>query len=119
MSQEKDAYQKLVEGFTLLGQGLQEINDAKQTLPINILVSKLVGRLGLNDPEIIDELSMLRFAVVNKDYGLEKLTALVMGFDGPVEEPIGAPEVTEEPVAESTKEPIAAPEVTDEPVEAK
>lgn len=73
-------YQKLLDGLTLIGQSLQEINASKEPLPINILVSKFVGILGLNNPEMVDELSLLRFAIQNEDPYLVKTSALVMGF---------------------------------------
>ena len=74
-----DSYEKLVEGFLLIGEALQEINESENNYPINLLVSKLVGNMGFNDPEALEELTMIRFAVENEDYSLEKLTAQVMG----------------------------------------
>ena len=79
MTKDLDSYEKLVEGFALIGEGLQEMNADGTSYPIKILVSKLVAKMGFNNEDALDELSMIRFAVENKDYSLEKLTSRVMG----------------------------------------
>jgi len=76
---ELDSYEKLVEGFLLIGESLQEINESDNVYPINLLISKLIDKMGFNSPEALEELTMIRFAVDNKDYSLEKLTAQMMG----------------------------------------
>jgi hypothetical protein len=75
----KDAYEMFIEGLSLVGESLQLLNTNKDNFPIKLLISKLVSRLGLNNPELLEELTMIRFAVENKDYSLEKLTAQIMG----------------------------------------
>ena len=82
-----DSYEKLVEGFLLIGESLQEINKDENPYPINILISKLISKMGFNDADAMEELTMIRFAVENKDYSLEKLTAQVMGKAKPSDEP--------------------------------
>lgn len=74
-----DAYEKLVEGFYLIGEGLQESAEDGKNYPIKLLISKLIGKMGFNNPDALEELSMIRFAVENNDYTLEKLTAQVVG----------------------------------------
>ncbi len=79
MAEKLDSYEKLVEGFLLIGESLQEINEAEENHPINLLISKLIGKMGFNDPDALEELTMIRFAVEKKDYSLQQLTAQVMG----------------------------------------
>ncbi len=83
MAKEKelDSYEKLVEGFLLIGESLQALNEDGTNYPIKLLISKLIDKMGFNNPDALEELTMIRFAVENKDYNLEKLTAQVMGSE--------------------------------------
>lgn len=74
-----DAYAMFIDGLSMVGESLQLLNEDKTNFPIKLLISKLVSRLGLNNPELLEELTMIRFAVENKDYTLELLTAQIMG----------------------------------------
>jgi hypothetical protein len=87
MAKELDSYEKLVEGFILIGESLQEINAAEDNKPIDLLISKLISKMGFSNADALDELSMIRFAVAEKDYSLEKLTAQVMGKGKKKDEP--------------------------------
>ena len=78
IEKEKDCYTKLVEGFSLVGEALQEMQDDDKPYPIKLLISRMVGRMGLNNQELLDELTMIRFAVENNDYSLDKLTAYML-----------------------------------------
>ena len=82
-----DEYEKLVEGFLLIGESLQAINENEDNFPIKILISKLITKMGFNNPDALEELSMIRFAVENKDYTLELLTAQIMGKGKVEDEP--------------------------------
>ena len=80
-SSEMDSYECLVEGFLLIGESLQALNEDGTNYPIKLLISKLIDKMGFNNPDALEELTMIRFAVENKDYNLEKLTAQVMGSE--------------------------------------
>lgn len=75
-------YKKLVEGLTLLGEGLIEIGASNENPPIKLLVAQLMSKLGFNDPEVGELVAMIRFAVENDDLSLEKLTASIAGGKG-------------------------------------
>ena len=72
-------YKKLVDGIDMMGEALIEIGNSKDAKPIKLIVSRLINNMGFNNPEIGDDIAMLRFAVENDDESLEKLTASITG----------------------------------------
>lgn len=72
-------YKKLIDGFDMISEALIEIGADKENLPVKLIVARIVAGLGFNNPEIGDDIAMLRFAVENDDLTLTKLTARVMG----------------------------------------
>ena len=74
-------YKKLVDGFAMIGEALQEIGESKETPQVKLLVGQLTKRLNLADPELGEIIAMIRFAVENDDLELKKLTAQLMGSD--------------------------------------
>ena len=68
-------YEKLVQGIDAMGEALIAIGRSPDNKPIKLLASRLIGKLGFNNPEIGDDIAMIRFAVANDDESLEKLTA--------------------------------------------
>jgi hypothetical protein len=74
-----EPYKQLVQGLDDLGKGLVAIGESEDNPPIKLLVAQLVEKLGLNNVEIGDLVSMISFAVENDDLSLEKLTAKIAG----------------------------------------
>lgn len=74
-------YEELVEGIDKMGAALISIGKTGDNKPIKLLVARLIGKLGFNDPEIGDDIAMIRFAVENDDESLEKLTANITGSE--------------------------------------
>jgi len=93
------AYKELVDGLATVGQALIAIGNDEQPAPIKLLVSELVNKLNLNNPDAADTLTMLRYAVDNDDASLEKLTAYVTST--PTDEVEVPVEVKEEPTKEA------------------
>lgn len=77
-------YVKLIEGIDIMGEALVKIGTEAENKPLKLLVSRLIEKLGFNNPSVGDDIAMIRFAVENDDESLEKLTAKVTG-DAPAE----------------------------------
>ena len=108
----KQEYKDLIKGIDLMGKALVEIGNSQDNKPIKMLVAKFIDKLGFNDPSVGDDVAMIRFAVVNDDESLEKLTAQITGSQNvtmPVAEPLEVEKLVE-PVAKPITE-------NDEPVE--
>ena len=88
------AYKDLIDGLAQVGDALIAIGSDKKAAPIKLLVSELVNKLNLNNPEAVDTLTMLRYAVDNEDESLEKLTAFVTTAPEDREAEEAAPEET-------------------------
>ena len=86
-----EAYKQLVEGLTLIGEGLIEIGASEENPPIKLLVAQLMNKLGFNDPEVGELVAMIRFAVENDDLSLEKLTASIAGGKGVAQASVETP----------------------------
>lgn len=76
---ELEPYKNVVDGLAMVGDGLVAIGEADGSQPIKLLVAQLVNKIGLNNPEVGELVTMIRFAVENDDLGLEKLTAEIAG----------------------------------------
>ena len=84
-------YKKFIDALGAAGDALNVITNSEVNPQIKILVSNIVVKLGLNNADAADDITMLRWAVDNEDLTLEKLTAWMVNPGETEDKPTGIP----------------------------
>jgi len=71
----ENAYTKLADGFTQIGQAFNDINEDTENPPsVKIIVMQIANKMNLGDAELTELIGFLQYCTANDDLDMKKLT---------------------------------------------